>query len=454
MNIYIGRTAPSWPLRWSLKLVSLFVALTASLGRAQAPSVSDPALVQRLATLMATNPELVARRAMIEAARARYGIAGAAPVASLEMEIEEVPRVADVTGATVQVGVSREIVSSAVRSARRAVARSDIRRAELRLQLSERALSTKIDQLLTRAASGAAVGRRLAAEDSLLVSAEDALRSRFAIGEARYVDVLRLRTERLRVRSEQASVMSEARIARRALISLVSTGSGAVSATSAAARVDEAIALAARAALLEALPPGPSIDSLVAISGAVRNAAEDVAEAESARRLLHSEQRSTIVASAGAQRFGREGGGHALGLTLGASVSLPFTARRAIAASRVAADRDVTAAEATREAIAADARADIGAAIERYEAARAQVALFDTAVLRAAREEREAALAAYRAGDLTLVELLDFERALARAEVDRLRSRMDAADALADLATGVAMNAVHDLPSRATRSDR
>ena len=46
---------------------------------------------------------------------------------------------------------------------------------------------------------------------------------------------------------------------------------------------------------------------------------------------------------------------------------------------------------------------------------------------------REAALASFRTGELSLIELLDFERALARAETERLRSLLDAADALADL---------------------
>ena len=48
-------------------------------------------------------------------------------------------------------------------------------------------------------------------------------------------------------------------------------------------------------------------------------------------------------------------------------------------------------------------------------------------------EERESALAAYRTGSLSLLELIDFERALSRAEIERIRALIDAADALADL---------------------
>ena len=73
---------------------------------------------------------------------------------------------------------------------------------------------------------------------------------------------------------------------------------------------------------------------------------------------------------------------------------------------------------------------------ERYEAARERLAGYDATLLRAAGEERESALAAYRTGDLSLLELVDFERALSRAEIDRLRAGLDALTALTDLLSG------------------
>ena len=80
-------------------------------------------------------------------------------------------------------------------------------------------------------------------------------------------------------------------------------------------------------------------------------------------------------------------------------------------------------------------RAELAAARERYESARIRLSAFDAALLRGAREEREAALASFRTGDLSLIELLDFERALARAETSAC-GMLDAADALADLLAG------------------
>ena len=49
-----------------------------------------------------------------------------------------------------------------------------------------------------------------------------------------------------------------------------------------------------------------------------------------------------------------------------------------------------------------------------------------------------------RNGELSLLELLDFERALTRAETDRLRSRIAAVDALTDLLAGDVDSSVAD----------
>ena len=94
-------------------------------------------------------------------------------------------------------------------------------------------------------------------------------------------------------------------------------------------------------------------------------------------------------------------------------------------------------AEAERGATENRVSSALAVAADRYETARAQIAAYDAALLRGAREERESALAAYRANTMSLIELLDFERALAQAEVSRMRSQAEAADALLDLLNSV-----------------
>lgn len=402
---------------------------------AQDITFADPALVAPLRAAVATSsPELAARRAEIEAAEARLRAAGLAPPAVLSGEIEDVPNGYDLPGAAVRLEIGRELLSGGRSAAARALAATDAGAAEALLRAAERRLDARIGRELTRTLSGLAIGRRLAAEDSLLVAAEEALRGRFSVGEARYVDVLRLRTERLRVQNQRAEALAGARAGRLRLEAL----GGPTPPAGFAALVDSVLAVGLARPLATEIQPPPSLDSLMAFATSVRLAEVAVERARAQRDLLRAEQRPRIAASVGAQRTIGEDGGSEFGPVIGASVTLPFTARRANEASLQAAEREIAAATARRDAVAAAVRSELAGSLARYEAARERLAVYDAALLRGAREERESALAAYRTGELSLIELLDFERALARAEIERLQAQADAADALADLFSGAA----------------
>jgi outer membrane protein TolC len=177
------------------------------------------------------------------------------------------------------------------------------------------------------------------------------------------------------------------------------------------------------------------MDSLLAWSGRVRFADAAVGHARAAREVARAEQRPRLALGLGAQVF-TEADARRVGPTLGVSLGLPFTAHRANTARAAAAERAVAATEAEQQAALLTTRADLAIAAARYTAARQRLAIFDRMLLVGAREERETALAAYRNGEFSLIELLDFERALARAETDQWRARMVAIAALADLLSG------------------
>ena len=416
-------------------LVTVLLVTGASPAAAQRPTGDSPPVVSRLKELIwRSSPVLVARRSAVAAAEARLGTIGLAPAASLSAEIEEVSSGPDLASAgSMRLDIVKEFLPRGLRGARRTLAESDLERARAELHFAERALNARIDRLLVHAVASAAIARRLAAEDSLLRGAEEGVRVRFAVGDARYVDVLRLRTERLRVQTEAAAALTEARIERRTLISLAVMDAPNIMIESLG---DSIIGQGLQAALFRELPEPPSLDSLMARSGAVRIAELEASRARAARHLLRAEQRPSFGASIGIQRFAGDDGGFVAGPAAGISMSLPFTVRRSNRASGLAADRDVETAEAWQRAIRSSVRSELASALDRYEAARQRVSLFEAALLRGAREERESALASYRTGDLSLVELLDFERALSRAEISRLRSYMEAADAAADLIAG------------------
>jgi cobalt-zinc-cadmium efflux system outer membrane protein len=437
--------------RVSVVTVTLATASLSQSVAGQVPTLADSLTIARLRPIVSAHPAVIARRAELEAARARARLAGAGPISTLDAEIEEVPSGVDLGRAgSIRVGLSREFVAGRLTRARRRIASSEMERARLQLELAERAMLATVDRLVAHAVAGQGIARRLAAEDSLLGAAEEALRTRFATGDARYVDVLRLRSERLRAQSERAAAVAEARVDRRALLALLSAGD---TSDAVPALVDSLLATEASGV---SLPPAPNADTLVRIAGELRLATLELSRSEASEALVRASQRPAITAGVGAQRFEAGDDDYEIGLTIGASMTLPFTARRANASARDAAAQETIAARARLNAADARVRAEIASALDRYEAAREQLALFDAALLRTAREEREGALASYRAGDFSLLELLDFERALTRVEVERLRNRMRAADALADLVAGISgIDQSHiESASERTESDR
>ena len=423
------------PLR-SLLLVVAVVGLTAAprIGDAQFPEAateSDTGALRRLRELARANsPELAARRAALDAATARARITGYAPPATISAEVEGVPSGFDLTHAqSMRLDVGRDLLPSGIRRAQRAVANAELVRARVELELAERSLDAQLNAHLVRTVAAAAIVRRLAAEDSLLASAEEGLRTRFAVGDARYVDVLRLRTERLRVQTDAAAFVTEARVSHRMLLAAIGEDDTAARVVAAIARTE------GRDPLLSTPPRAPALDSLVALSAEVQLANVGIERARATSAVVRAERRPVLAASLGVQRFATDDG-ISIGPAATLSISLPFTARATGRGAWLAADRSVAAAEAARTAASRMAQATIAAARDRYETARERLALYDAALLRGARDEREAALAAYRSGELSLIELLDFERALSRAEIARLRTTVEAAEAFADLFGG------------------
>lgn len=420
-----------------------------------APAVETRAAVAGVDSLLPTwvvrairesNPDVLARRIAFTAAQARVRATGFNPAAVLVADVEDAPS-GNLGDASLRLGVEREFLTGARRRASRTLAEAELRATEAATRVTEQRAMAAALRALTQATAWRAVAARQASQDSLLASAEGSLRTRFAVGQARYVDVLRLRTERLRVQADRAASMSDARTGVLALAALLGdAGASAGGRPGASATVLMDSLLASDAVPL--LPSLPDVDSLLASTGILALLDAEVAQATASRALLAATLRPQLVAAVGVQRISADGGG-GLGPTAGISLSLPFTARRGNRAALFAADRVVQAAETDRRATVSALRSALAAQRERYEAARVRLGLFDAALLRGARDERETALAAYRAGDLSLLELLDFERALSNVEIERTRAMVDVAGALADLissAAGVVESLRGDLP--------
>lgn len=430
-----------------LLCATLALAVIAGPGGAQvidasgAQSLAADTLLARLlpptlrASVLASAPDIAVPRAELRAAEARARAAGFAPAAVLSVEVEDA-RNGRLDASSPRFNVSRDLLPSATRRALVATAEADVRVARVALAAAERQFIAQATRALYAAAAWRTITRRLAAQDSLLSAAEGAVRSRFSVGEARYVDVLRLRAERLRVQSDRAAAGTEADVA---LLSLAALAGDSAAATNAVTAVDRAMPSGTEGPTGSefALPVAPTVETLVAIAADVRLADTRLAQAAAERALVLARQRPAASASIGLQRIAADGDrGAGLGPVVAAGISLPFTARAANRAAEAAADERTSAAVVTRTATIAATRTRLAVSRARYESARRRFASFDAALLRGAREEREGAFAAYRANDLALIELLDFERALSRVEIDRTRALLDALTSLADLLSG------------------
>ena len=403
-------------------------------------TVPLPFVPRAMQEAFGTPPSVVAAQAEVARARGQQAAAGVPADWFVSAGASEVPN-GDFAEGNIRLEIGREILPNGRRAAERALADADLARATAELDAVTRQAQAVLIRTSAHALGWELIRRRRAAQDSLLTRAEDALRSRFSVGQARYLDVLRLRTERLRVASTIAAAQAESRGATSTLLSLVGGPEDRARVVAALASVDSM-----RDPWTDPIPEVPDPDTLAAHATALVLARAGIARATAERARQQSTRGSQGNAFAGIQRIGQAADGPAFGPTIGITLSLPFLTGGATRRIVAAADSGVAAAEARATATTAETSARLAAATARYAGARERLAVFDAALLRGVQSEREVALANYRAGTLSLLELLDFERALADAEIGRLESLLAAADAWADLQQAMAGAPITESP--------
>lgn len=431
---------PGAPRSWALAVALMLGLAPMEVPSAQAVPPRGAVLSRLLERLTAAarvaSVDVRTARAARAAAQARRDAAGFVAPLALQASIADGPKF-NVGSGNVQLDVTRGLFTGARQAAERGRADVELGAAAAELLGRERAIEMEVVRAVARTTGAARIIRRLERSGRLLGESEDALRARFATGDARYLDVLRLRTERLQARSDLASARAEWAGAVARLELLVSAG---IDSAQLAAVLDsasgDALAAGWPGVLAARVPP----DSLATLFPGVRAAIASEARARAGVVELRAAQQSQVSANAGVQRIGPANGPTSLGAVLGISATLPFTARASNVAAEAAAASAVEAAQAAHASATANARASIRAGRARYQAAIERLESFDAGLLEAAENERETAIAQYRSGALPLLDLLDFERALQRVEVARMRAVIDAADALAIL---------HGLPATA-----
>ncbi len=413
-----------FPFRRLAVRIALAVA-SPSIVAAQQPAPDDPAVVAILALVRTHAVARAGAEAAVAAAHAATATAALPAPLTLGVSAEGVPsglrldRAGQVM-ATVDWTVWR---GAAVRTLRQA--------AEARPAVFEAWRDVVLTVVESRARAdlavlaGATLRRaRLEAESALLADAERALNGRVTTGEARYLDVLRLRTARLQVAAELATEAATAAQARTAVVMGIAAGAPRDSAARLLATWQPRTALGA---LVEAAPPTDprEVSALIAAIRAANRAAITARRGSTA---------PAVDATLGVERFGAPDEGWSLGPALGMRVRLPLPGSAVDRRIARAAEADLAAVEAELTLRAAKASAAHEAGIAVLDAARERLDLLSSALLDGAPAERAAAVAAFTAGRLTLIELLDFERALSRITLERLDAQVAAAVASADIA--------------------
>jgi outer membrane protein TolC len=415
-----------------IAFATLLCSSAAPLSRLSAQQAA-PQLVHELDSLVGDlarhDQRLRAGRSLVDASQARLRAGLPLDALTLDAEVENIPpgtSPLDAQQATARITAPlyRGGRAGAVRTLRTA----QLAETEAGAALLQAALTAEYREELVSWLVWRGIEARLSSQDTVLALAADVLTARFTAGTARYLDVLRLRTERLQLARERAEAGTE--VAAR-LAGLQRRGRNAPAVL---AQLDsQLVQWELRRAWAE-IPGAIEVtgaetpDSLVAqiVSARLAKIDGDASVARSTRGM-------TIAGMLGVQRF-LDGSGFATGPTAGVTIGLPFSLggaygreREAIQASRLA-DSSQAAADLTGWSAEA-------AHLEQVRTdARNRARLFGAALLAGAGEEREAALASFRAGGLSLLELLDFERALAAVERDRLLTMLEVVTADAALA--------------------
>jgi cobalt-zinc-cadmium efflux system outer membrane protein len=232
-------------------------------------------------------------------------------------------------------------------------------------------------------------------------------RSRYAQGEVSGGELRRLEVERLKFSDDVLKAELEIRDARAALLALVGSPKLDLPVEptetlwpTATARAAAQAPLAAGAALDPAALTGEALAARPDVAAARKD--EDRARAELG--LQHALAVPNLTLTGGYRRdFGTSGA------IFGVALPLPLFDRNAAGVARAEAEQRLAASQL--EARKAAVSLDVQQAVNMVDISRERVAAIERDYLQAARAARDAALAAYKAGESQLLDYLDAQRA-------------------------------------------
>jgi len=398
----------------------------AAIGASAQPAPVDAGLGRNLQGVLdfleARNPELRAMTLEVDAARERVGPAGALPDPMVGMELRDIP-ISDPTLSPARAGSTKYTVKQTYplgdkRSLRRGVAEAEISAAEARRRATLAELRMKAKAAYSQ--YWYATQAQHATEDvrRLMTDLEQVARSRYGTGLVPQQDVIKAQTEVTTMRTELVMLNSERR--------------------QAAARLNGVLARPADAPLAPAEQPREVPSGARDFANLTRLASDrNPTLALQAAQVATAERNSNLVR---ASRWpdltvglsGIQTGTRLTDYEVMVEVNIPWQ-RDVLRANESEALAMQSAAEAKREAAAAQLQSELGQNWAALDALREQAVILRDTLLPQAQLTFDSALSAYQNGRVDFTTLLDAQRQIRRARLDLLKVQMESQMRLAEI---------------------
>lgn len=410
--------APCWPHHhWaSLARFGLCAWLVLLPSRARSEALTLDTCVVRA---LNHNLELRAANQDVKAARARIGQAGAFEAPSLGYDVGKLGTPVSRDEHETSVRLSQELGAPGARGRAKSVARTELAIAEATRASLALKLRGDVTRAYRRLQADALSLHRLESLRRTALDFEQMVSARLRTGGARYLDVLRARSERARIENDAVEGIRALREDRRTLNALM--------ARSPEAPLDPADSLAY-------VPLADSLQSLLTTAMAnrprLRAAQLEVERGESQVGLSRIGRMPSASVSAGLDRVP---GSDSPGIGGEISITLPFVPWTDRRSRIVEAQASSSSARDRLEA----ARRDLDLAVRNaYEAARSaelQVQQFDRVLLADAADAIRTATQNYQAGQIDGLELFETLRTFRSIELEYIRALLNYELALTDL---------------------
>jgi outer membrane protein TolC len=372
--------------------------------------------------LESRNPELRSMVLEADAARQRSGAAGALPDPMVSMELRDVP-ISEPTLSPANAGSARYAVRQVFplgdkRGLRRGVAEADLSAAEARRSATLVELRMKAKVAYSQHWYATQAHRVTEGVRGLLVDLEQIARARYGTGLVPQQDVIKAQTEVTAMRTELVMQASERR--------------------QAAARLNGVLARPADAPLADAEAPREIPARAFDFAGLTKAVGERSPQlAVQAAQLASATRNADLVRASRWPdlTFGVAGIQRGTRLTeyeLMVEVNIPWQ-RDVLRANESEALAMKSAAEARRDAAAAQLQGELGQNWAALDALREQAAILRDTLMPQAQLTFDSALSAYQAGRVDFGTLLDAQRQIRKARLDLLKVQLEQQVRLAEI---------------------